>query len=233
MGKTGEMTAFLGKDTQFKGKLIFHGTVRIDGHFKGEVLSTNGTLIIGAGGVVEANVHLSYIVISGEIRGDVIADNRIDILERGRVFGNIQAPTIMIDEGAIFEGNCRMSQPEKINKQRLPIAESEDGKNDFSPSLGTIRGSVIGDPIRSPGSIHDIIIAKEERRAGEPLRKAKVYAKCKGIGKKSTKTDDSGYYEFNNLEDGQWELRVKAKGYEPVKATVEIKGGGIYQQNFE
>ena len=233
MGKRGEMTAFLGKDTDFKGKLTFHGTVRIDGHFKGEISSTNGTLIIGEGGVVDANVHISYVVISGEIRGDVIADKRIDILERGKVFGNIQAPTIVIDEGAIFEGNCRMYQPKKIDEQRLSIAESEDGKNDLSLSPGTIRGTVIGDPIQSPGSIHDIIIAKEERRTGEPIKNAKVYAKCKGIDKKSTKTDDSGYYEFNNLQDGQWELKVKAKGYKTVKATVEISGGGIYQQNFE
>jgi len=233
MGKRGEMTAFLGKDTDFEGKLKFHGTIRIDGHFKGEISSTNGTLIIGEGGVVDANVHISYVVISGEIRGDVIADKRIDILEPGKVFGNIQAPTIVIDEGAIFEGNCRMVQPKKINEKRLPIAESEAGNKDLSPSLGTIRGTVIGDPIHSPGSIHDIIIAKEERRTGEPIKSAKVYAKCKGIGKKSTKTNDSGYYEFNNLEDGQWELKVKAKGYETVTATVEISGGGIYQQNFE
>jgi len=204
MGKRGGMTAFFGKDTDFEGKLTFHGTVRLDGHFKGEISSTNGTLIIGEGGVVDANVHISYIVISGEIRGDVIADKRIDILEPGKVFGNIQAPTIVIDEGAIFEGNCRMYQPKKIDEKRLPVAESEDGKNDLYPSLGTIRGTVIGDPIQPPGSIHDIIIAKEERKTGEPIKKAKVYAKCRGIGKKSTKTDDSGYYEFNNLEDGQW-----------------------------
>ena len=233
MGKRGEMTAFLGKDTDFKGKLTFHGTVRIDGHFKGEISSTNGTLIIGEGGVVDANVHISYVVISGEIRGDVIADKMIDILEPGKVFGNIQAPTIVIDEGAIFDGNCRMYQPKKIDEQRLPIAESEDGKNYLSLSSGTIRGTVIGDPIQSHGSIHDIIIAKEERKTGEPIKNAKVYAKCKGIDKKSTKTDDSGYYEFNNLQDGQWELKVKAKGYKTVKATVEISGGGIYQQNFE
>ncbi len=233
MGKRDEMTAFLGKDADFKGKLTFHGTVRIDGHLKGEISSTNGTLIIGEGGVVDANIHISYVVISGEIRGDVIADKRIDILEPGKVFGNIQAPTIVIDEGAVFEGNCRMVQTKKINEQRLPIAESEDDNDDFSPSPGTIRGNVIGDPIRSPGSIHDIIIAKEEKRTGEPIKNAKVYAKCRGIGKKSTKTDDSGYYEFNNLKDGQWELKLKAKGYETVKATVEISGGGIYQQNFE
>ena len=233
MRKRGEMTAFLGKNTNFQGKVTFHGTVRIDGHFQGEISSTDGTLIIGEGGLVNANIHISHVVISGEIRGDVIADKRIDILEPGKVIGNIQAPSIVIDEGAIFEGNCRMCQPEKIYEKRLPISESQGGKNDLSPSLGTIRGTVIGDPIHSSGSIHDIIIAKEERRTGEPIKKAKVYAKCKGIGKKSTKTDDSGYYEFINLEDGQWELKLKAKGYETVKAIVEISGGGIYQQNFE
>jgi len=162
-----------------------------------------------------------------------MAEKRIDVLETGKVIGNIQAPTIVIDEGAIFEGNCRMFQPEKINERNLPNAESEDYTNDLSSSLGTIKGTVFGDPLRTPGSIHDIIIEKEERGTGEPIKNAKVYATCKGMGKKSTKTDNSGYYEFNNLEDGQWELKVKAKGYETVKAMVEVSGGGIYQQNFE
>jgi len=233
MAKRGEMTAFLGKETDFNGKLTFHGTVRMDGYFKGEISSTSGTLIIGEGGVLDANVHISDIVISGEIRGDVIAVRRIDIREPGKVFGNIEAPAVVIDEGAIFEGNCQMYQPKKKEEQRLPIAGSADGDGDFSPQPGTIRGTVIGDPIQSPSSIHDIIIAKEERRTGEPIKNAKVYAKCKGVGKKITKTDDSGYYEFNDLEDGKWELKVKAKGYETVKAIVEISGGGVYQQNFE
>lgn len=102
-----QINAFLGKDTEFEGKLSFTGAVRIDGRFKGDIF-TKGTLIIGETAIVEAQIHASYIIISGEVRGNIIAENRIEIHLPGKVFGNIQAPVVTIDEGVIFEGNCQM-----------------------------------------------------------------------------------------------------------------------------
>ena len=104
-----QINAFLGKDTEFEGKLSFSGAVRIDGRFKGEIL-TEGTLIVGETALLECDIQTAYISISGEIRGNIDAQNRIEIHAPGRVFGNISAPTITIDEGAIFEGSCRMQK---------------------------------------------------------------------------------------------------------------------------
>jgi cytoskeletal protein CcmA (bactofilin family) len=109
--KKNEINAFLGRETDFDGKLSFTGTVRIDGRFQGQIL-TEGTLIIGETASIESDVHASYIIISGEVRGNVVADDRIEINAPGRVYGNIQAPTVVIEEGVVFEGHCRM-QPEK------------------------------------------------------------------------------------------------------------------------
>jgi cytoskeletal protein CcmA (bactofilin family) len=112
MRKSGdEIKAFLGKDTEFEGKLTFTGAVRIDGHFKGEV-SSEGTLIIGETAVIESDIHASHIIISGDVRGNIVAENRIEIHSPGKVFGNLKAPVITIDEGVVFEGNCQM-QPGK------------------------------------------------------------------------------------------------------------------------
>jgi cytoskeletal protein CcmA (bactofilin family) len=102
-----QINAFLGKDTEFEGKLSFTGAVRIDGRFKGDIV-TKGTLIIGETAIVESQIHVSYIIISGEVRGNIIAENRIEIHKPGKVFGNIQAPIVTIDEGVIFEGSCQM-----------------------------------------------------------------------------------------------------------------------------
>ncbi len=120
MKKRDEMNAFLGKDTEFEGKLSFKGAVRIDGHFTGEIF-TEGTLIVGELAVIESNIHVSHIIISGEIRGNIIADNRIEIHAPGKVFGNIQAPTVVIEEGVIFEGNCRMQGTEKAEDKKLAV----------------------------------------------------------------------------------------------------------------
>lgn len=116
----GQMNAFLGKDTVFEGKLSFTGSVRLDGDFKGEVL-TEGTLVIGDSANIEADIHVSHIIISGEIRGNIIASDRIEIKSPGKVFGNIQAPTVIIEEGVIFEGNCRMQTAKEDLDKKVAV----------------------------------------------------------------------------------------------------------------
>jgi cytoskeletal protein CcmA (bactofilin family) len=100
------ITTYIGKDTEFEGKLRFYGTIRIDGHFRGEITG-EGTLIVGEGAIIESDIHVSLIFNSGRIQGDVTADNKIEIRAPGKILGNIQAPSIVINEGATIEGNCR------------------------------------------------------------------------------------------------------------------------------
>jgi cytoskeletal protein CcmA (bactofilin family) len=120
MKKRHEIIAFLGKDTEFEGKLSFSGTVRIDGRFKGEIL-TEGVLIVGESAVMESEVRVSRIIVSGEIRGNIFAEEKIEILKPGRVFGNIQAPLVVIEEGVVFEGNCRMQGNQIDEDKKLAL----------------------------------------------------------------------------------------------------------------
>ncbi len=71
--------------------------------------------------VIKSDIHVSNVIISGEIRGNIIADNRIEIHAPGKVFGNIQAPVVVIDEGVIFEGNCRMQKKDKDTEKKLAV----------------------------------------------------------------------------------------------------------------
>jgi cytoskeletal protein CcmA (bactofilin family) len=107
MKKKDEINAFLGKNTEFDGKLSFTGSVRVDGRFKGEI-SGDGTLIVGDSAAVQADVRVLHLIISGEIRGTLFAGERIEIHPPGKVFGNIQSPVIVMDEGVLFDGECRM-----------------------------------------------------------------------------------------------------------------------------
>ncbi len=115
-----QINAFLGKDTEFEGKLSFKGFVRIDGRFTGEIFS-EGILSVGETAIIRSDIHVSHIIISGEIRGNIIADNRIEIHSPGKVFGNIQAPAVIIEEGVIFEGNCRMQKIDKDQDKKLAV----------------------------------------------------------------------------------------------------------------
>ena len=120
MKKKSEINAFLGRDTEFEGKLSFNGAVRIDGHFAGEIF-TEGTLIVGESAVIESEMHVGHIIINGEIRGNITAEERIEIHKPGKVFGNIQAPVVVIEEGVLFEGNCRMQRLKKADDKKLAI----------------------------------------------------------------------------------------------------------------
>ena len=121
MKKNKGLSAFLGEDTEVEGKLVFHGTLRIDGHFKGEI-SAVGSLIVGEGGVIEADIHATNVLSSGEIRGSVSADEVIEILEPGKVFGNIEAPNVVIHPGVIFEGNCLTHAPKrKVDEDQVVV----------------------------------------------------------------------------------------------------------------
>jgi cytoskeletal protein CcmA (bactofilin family) len=123
MPKKETINAFLGENTQFEGELKFHGTIRIDGHFKGDI-SAVGTLVIGKTGIVEANIHVSSIELNGELRGNILADERVEIHAPGKVFGDIKAPVVVIHEGVLFEGNCRTLQGEDIDEGLLTVVSS-------------------------------------------------------------------------------------------------------------
>ena len=85
--------------------MTFTGGLRIDGLFQGEI-SSDGTLIIGESAVIRGDVHASCVLVSGEIHGNTIADERIEILTPARVYGDIRSPKIIMGAGAVFEGKC-------------------------------------------------------------------------------------------------------------------------------
>lgn len=125
MKNKNEINAFLGSDTEFEGKLTFNGAVRIDGKFTGEIFA-EGILIIGETAFIKSDIHVSHIIISGEIRGNVIAGERIEIHAPGKVFGNIQAPVVILEEGVIFEGTCRMQKIQKDGEQKLAVVSGSN-----------------------------------------------------------------------------------------------------------
>jgi cytoskeletal protein CcmA (bactofilin family) len=105
----GNLNAFLGEGTSFKGILTFEGTVRIDGRLEGEIF-TKDLLVIGEGAQVSAVIHAGVVVIGGTVHGNITAERKIEIHPTGRLYGNICTPSLVIEEGVVFEGNCTMGR---------------------------------------------------------------------------------------------------------------------------
>src|ERR1700687_4589224 len=102
-----ELNALLGKGSQFEGKLLFEGTVRIDGKFSGEIVSTD-TLIIGEGAEVKANIQVGTLTCLGDYQGDAKASKAIELKAPAKVRGNLTTASIVIERGVFFDGSCKM-----------------------------------------------------------------------------------------------------------------------------
>ncbi len=105
-----KLTAFLDEGSEIEGKYTFSGTVLLNGKFQGEIASPD-TLIIGERGVVNASVRAGTLVVNGELVGDVHASERVELAGKARVFGDLESPVIILEEGVMFEGHCRMPKP--------------------------------------------------------------------------------------------------------------------------
>jgi cytoskeletal protein CcmA (bactofilin family) len=103
----GGLTAFIDQGSEFEGKLSFKDTVRIDGRFRGEIASEN-TLIVGESGEIDACIRSKTIVISGQVDGDVIASTKVVLHKTGRVNGNIETPSLVMEEGSWVNGQIKM-----------------------------------------------------------------------------------------------------------------------------
>ena len=111
---SGDLNGFLDRGSSFKGELEFEDTMRIDGRFHGKIVSKN-ELIVGESATIEGDVHVGSIAISGTVVGKIVAGHRVEIHRNGKVFSDIETPALIIEEGAIFQGNCTMGERKASN----------------------------------------------------------------------------------------------------------------------
>ncbi|MDH5763232.1 MAG: polymer-forming cytoskeletal protein [Nitrospinota bacterium] len=119
-----DIKAYLGEDTVFSGTLSFNGAVRIDGKMDGEI-HTDDTLIIGENGTLEADITAGTVICRGKIKGSIRASKRIEIHANSEVIGEISAPSLLVETGAIFDGTCNMTGKEGKILKLVKAEEAE------------------------------------------------------------------------------------------------------------
>src|SRR5206468_6524387 len=100
-----ESFTFLGKGAQFKGIIHFEGTIRIDGRLEGEI-HTKGTLMVGEHAVIEGDISAGVVVSGGQINGNIVASEKVQLLSAGVVPGTIKTPLVSVEEGVHLSGVC-------------------------------------------------------------------------------------------------------------------------------
>ena len=104
-----KLAGLIDRESEFRGDLVFKGSFRIEGFFKGTIVS-DSLLIIGEKAKVEAEIKVGQVVINGEIKGTVHATEKVEVHNRGRVYGSIISPRLIVEEGAYLEANCQTQE---------------------------------------------------------------------------------------------------------------------------
>ncbi len=90
------------------GTIKFDKIMRIDGNFKGELITDNGDLVIGKTGSVKANIRVRRAIIEGRVEGDIKASDKVEIRQKAQIKGNLQAKALLVEEGVVFTGKCKV-----------------------------------------------------------------------------------------------------------------------------
>ena len=131
--KEGLLSGFVGNGTSLTGEANFKGMLRVDGHLSGQIKSEGGTLIVGNNGQVDADIEVAVATIHGTVNGDINASQRLELGRAAKVNGNIQTPSLVIEQGAVFEGSCKMVQ------QRAAAEKTrEDNNKSLSASASAL-----------------------------------------------------------------------------------------------
>lgn len=135
--KEGTLTGFVGNGTTLQGEASFKGMLRVDGHLSGRISSDDGTLIVSTNGQVDANVEVAVAQIYGTVNGDITATKRIEMGRVAKVTGNIQTPALVIENGALFEGSCRMVQQKEAQDKKERTATTATSAAASAPAAST------------------------------------------------------------------------------------------------
>lgn len=130
--KEGRLSGFVGHGTVLTGETSFQAMLRVDGNLVGSVSSETGTLIVGTNGQVDANVSVGTAMVNGVVNGDIVASEKIQLGRTARVIGNIQSPRLIIEDGALLEGGCKMVQALELQAERQAASTSSQNASQTS-----------------------------------------------------------------------------------------------------
>ncbi len=113
------INSIIGEGTRFKGEFDLNGLLRIDGDFSGTI-RTKGKVLIGKNGRAECTLHAGTVGVGGVIRGEIYSTEKVIILSTGLVIGAITTPRLIIEEGVIFNGSCKVATPQPAEAKAVP-----------------------------------------------------------------------------------------------------------------
>ena len=133
----GEVT-IVGQGAKLEGTVVSAGSLRIDGQVKGQV-NADGDVMLSPTSQVEADIRAQNVSVAGRFKGSIVVKGRAEIARGGRVDGNITSKTLVVEDGAIFQGQSTMDQqaaqgaqaaapPPSQQQARTDVPKAEEAK---------------------------------------------------------------------------------------------------------
>jgi cytoskeletal protein CcmA (bactofilin family) len=119
--------SLVGAGTTIEGKIKTDGSMRIDGKLVGDVMA-KANVTVGGTGVVEGTISAANIALAGRVQGTLVATEKLVLENKSVMRGDIRASKLVVDEGAVFDGQCAMSTP-------APAATHRVGGGTHPPAL--------------------------------------------------------------------------------------------------
>ena len=114
----------IGPNTNFRGRLVCDGSIRIDGVCEEGVIETLGNIVIGPQAKVAADLIAENVSVSGAVTGSIRAAGRLEILSTGKVWGNVDVGSFLLDEDGYFRGNLAMKdEPDPPDFSLISVEE--------------------------------------------------------------------------------------------------------------
>lgn len=145
--ESNELNAFLGVGTEYRGKLDFVGTVRIDGCFEGEI-STDGDLILGRKASITGTVRVGKLTSNGRIEGDVTVKERATLEKTSVLRGSLSTPKLVVQDGAVIEGGIVMTKEGDDAKSKVVAADFGQKSEDNQVSSETLVAKTGSDDLK-------------------------------------------------------------------------------------
>ncbi len=118
-GIGGDAFSVIDRHSSFDGTFRSDRDLRIEGEVKGTI-ECQGTLFVAQGATVTAKVEAEHITVAGDLNGDIRCRGRLQMMPSGRVRGKVATETLVVNEGAYYEGQLEMAAPEDRGKRQAP-----------------------------------------------------------------------------------------------------------------
>ncbi|NOY85339.1 MAG: polymer-forming cytoskeletal protein [Nitrospirae bacterium] len=115
-----ELIIFMGKSVEIKGDIHFQGSGRLDGKVTGKI-NVDGTLILGEGAMISSEIEGDTVIVGGTVKGKILGRQSVQLLKTSVVNCDITTPSLVIEEGAQFNGGAKMGSSAAVEKIPTPF----------------------------------------------------------------------------------------------------------------